>query len=168
MPTTRSAFGLLLLAATLPACQSSPDAAPATEQAPVAPSAPAAPSASATPESHDDGDHAHGSPNGGTVKTAGAGHLELVTEHTGFRLYVLDGSEKTLPVAGITGAEAIVQPEGGGEATTIPLAVMNDHLHAALPVGTMAYTAIVSVPVAGETRTAQFSVGLDSHTTHAH
>lgn len=168
MPTPRSALGLLLLAAALPACQSSPEApTPAAEQAPAAPTAPAAPSSSET-ASHDGDDHAHGSPNGGTVKTAGAGHLELVTEHTGFRLYVLDGSEKTLPVAGITGAEAIVQPEGGGETATIPLTVMNDHLHGTLPVGTMAYTAIVSVPVAGETRTAQFSVGLDSHSTHAH
>lgn len=165
MTPFRPVLALLLLAA-LPACQSAPEAAPASEEAPTASASPAPPPAETA--SHDDGDHAHGSPNGGTVKTAGAGHLELVTEHTAFRLYVLDGNEKMLPVAGITGAEAIIQPEGGGETTTIPLAVMNDHLHAALPVGTMAYTAIVSVPVAGETRTAQFSVGLDSHSTHAH
>lgn len=156
---------VLATSLALAACQPKAETAPAPETpAPAAVDTAAAPSAA--PAAGDD--HAHGSPNGGTVKTAGGGHLELVTEHTGFKIYVLDGSEKMLPVESIAGAEAIVQPDGGGEPTTVPLTVMGDHLHGVLPEGTFAYTAIVSVPVAGETRTAQFTVGLDSHATHAH
>ena len=39
---------------------------------------------------------------------------------------------------------------------------------ATLPEGVTAFTAIVTVPVAGETRSAQFEVGLDGDTDHAH
>ena len=61
----------------------------------------------------------------------------------------------------------IVQPQTG-EAVTLPLSAMGDHLMATLPEGVTSFTAIVTVPVAGETRTAQFEVGLDGHTDHAH
>lgn len=157
---------LTLLAASalgLAACGGDEPAAPPAST----PAAEAAPAPSETAPAVEGEDHAHAAPHGGTVKTAGAGHLELVTEHTAFRLYVLDGAEKPLPVAGITGAEALVQVEGG-DAVTVPLMPMGDHLHATLPAGTMAYTTVVTVPVAGEVRTAQFTVGLDSHTDHAH
>lgn len=154
---------VLATSLALAACQPKAETAPAPETP-----APAAVDTTAAAPAAAGDDHDHGSRNGGTVKTAGGGHLELVTEHTGFKVYVLDGSEKMLPVDGITGAEAIVQPDSGGEAATVPLTVMGDHLHGRLPEGTLAYTAIVSVPVAGETRTAQFTVGLDSHGTHAH
>ena len=113
-------------------------------------------------------EHDHGSPHGGTVKPAGnGGHLELVVDGQNIKVYPLDGEENGLPVAGITGAQAIVQVEGGS-ATTVALAPMDDHLHGTLPAGATAYTAIVTVPVAGETRSARFEVGLDGDTDHAH
>jgi len=156
-------FCALLATGTLglSACRTGTDTPPPVAEPPAAP-APTAPAPAAGGT-----DHEHASPHGGTVKTAGGGHLELVTEHTGFKVFVLDGSEKALPVQNIAGAQAIVQAEGGA-ATTIPLTPMDDHLHGVLPEGTLSYTAVVSVPVAGETRSAQFTVGLDSHATHAH
>lgn len=112
-------------------------------------------------------DHAHEAPHGGTVKTAGGGHLELVVDGQDLKVYPLDGDEGALPVAGIAGAQAIVQPEGGS-AQTVALAVMDDHLHGTLPAGVTAYTALVTVPVTGETRSARFEVGLDGDLDHAH
>jgi hypothetical protein len=151
-------LSLLALAACQDAEAPSPsDAAPAPTSTEAAPPA----------QDHAEGDHAHEAPHGGAVKTAGGGHLELVTEHTAFKLYVLDGNEQTLPVEGLSGAEALVQVDGGDSAT-IPLTPSGDHLRGELPAETFAYTAIVSVPVAGETRSARFEVGLDSHTQHAH
>ena len=153
----------------LAACQgaeapSSPDAATAPASASEA-STP--PSTAAAPEDHSEGGHDHGSPHGGTVKTAGGGHLEFVVSDGALMVYPLDGEEGLLPVAGITGAQAIVQVEGGS-AATVPLTPMDDHLHGALPEGATVYTAIVTVPVGGEARSARFEVGLDGDLEHAH
>ncbi|HEX8385461.1 MAG TPA: hypothetical protein VF576_04715 [Rubricoccaceae bacterium] len=115
----------------------------------------------------EDGGHDHGSPHGGTVKEAGAGHLELVVDGRDLKVYPLDGGDGPLPVADIAGAQALVQPEGGS-AQTVALAPMDDHLHGTLPEGVTAYTAVVTVPVAGETRSARFEVGLDGDFDHAH
>lgn len=112
-------------------------------------------------------DHAHEAPHGGTVKTAGAGHLELVLDGQTLTVYALDGGEASLPVAGIAGAQAIVQP-ASGSAQTVALEPVDDHLTGTVPAGVTAYTAIVTVPVAGETRSARFEVGLDGDLDHAH
>ena len=170
LPTGRTLLSLVALIATaslLAACQDAEAPADAVVVPADAPLETSTPATAPAGDNADGEDHAHGSPHGGTVKTAGAGHLELVTEHTAFRLYVLDGNEQTLPVAGIEGAQAVVQIEGGGT-ETVPLTPMDDHLHATLSPTAAAYTAVVSVPVAGETRSARFVVGLDSHTQHAH
>ena len=154
LPLLISLLALTASALVLAGCQNGSDA-------PAAP--PATPTAGATAEGED---HAHAAPHGGTVKTAGAGHLELVVDGRNLKVYPLDGSEAALSVAGITGAQVIVQPQSG-EAATMTLAPMGDHLMATLPEGVTAFTAIVTVPVAGETRTAQFEYGLDGHA-HAH
>ena len=111
--------------------------------------------------------HDHGSPHGGTVKPAGAGHLELVVDGRDLKVYPLDAAEAALPVAGIAGAQALVQPDGGASLTG-PLAPMGDHLHGAIPASVTVYTSVVTVPVAGETRSARFEVGLDGDLDHAH
>ena len=111
--------------------------------------------------------HDHGSPHGGTVKAAGAGHLELVVDGRDLKVYPLDAAEAALPVAGIAGAQAFLQPEDGA-ALTVALAPMGDHLHGMIPEGATVYTAVVTVPVAGETRSARFEVGLDGDLDHAH
>lgn len=168
-----------LLAAPLPLTACAGDDAPA-ETASAGESGPAAGTEDASADraatgavaaEHSQGarveEHDHGSPHGGTVKTAGAGHLEFVVDGGAIKIYPLDAAEAPVPVAGITGAQAIVQVEGGS-ATTVPLAPMDDHLHGALPEGATVYTAIVTVPVGGEARSARFEVGLDGDLEHAH
>ncbi len=154
----------LLLAVSAVALASCQDAeAPAVS----ATSEPAVSEASAPAEHAATGGHDHGSPHGGTVKPAGGGHLELVVDDGAIKVYPLDGAEGPLPVAGIAGAQALLQPEGGA-ALTVPLAPMGDHLHGTLPEGATVYTAVVTVPVAGETRSARFEVGRDGDLDHAH
>lgn len=48
-------------------------------------------------------DHEHGSPHGGTVVTAGNYHVEMVQAGDKLSFYLLDGTEKTIPNAGVTG-----------------------------------------------------------------
>ncbi len=152
-------FALPLLA--LAACQDAPADAAGAEAAGAETSA--APPAAAS----EGDDHGHDAPHGGTVKTAGGGHLELVVDGRELKVYPLDGEEAGLPVTAIAGAQTIVQPQSGS-AQTVALAPMGDHLMGTVPAGVTAYTAIVTVPVAGETRSARFEVGLDGDTDHAH
>ncbi len=139
------------------------DSTPGTQQATV----PA--------EAHPDGDghdeageeHAHGSPHGGTVKTAGAGHLELVLTNGNLMVYPLDKAEQPLPVAGITGATALVQIKGK-PVETVALKPMGNGLMGAVPGGATVFTAIINVPINGQTASARFTVGADGDTDHAH
>lgn len=48
-------------------------------------------------------DHAHASPHGGVVKTAGDYHIEMVMAGDKISFYVLDANEKTLSNKGVTG-----------------------------------------------------------------
>lgn len=155
-------FALPFLA--LAACQDAPAPADAAGAEVAGTETSAEPSGTVASEGED---HAHEAPHGGTVKTAGAGHLELVVDGQDLKVYALDGEEAVLPVAGIAGAQAIVQP-ASGSAQTVALEPMDDHLHGTLPEGITVYTAVVTVPVAGETRSARFEVGLDGDTDHAH
>jgi hypothetical protein len=70
--------------------------------------------------------HSHGSPHGGTVVEAGAGHLELVLSGGFAMLYVLDANEATLPVEGITGSLMVQRATGAPE--TVALAAHGNHL----------------------------------------
>ena len=47
--------------------------------------------------------HAHQAPHGGTVKSAGDYHIELVEEAGKFRVYLLDIREKAIPLKGVVG-----------------------------------------------------------------
>ena len=47
--------------------------------------------------------HAHKSPHGGMVATAGKYHVEIVRTDKGYDVFLLDQKEATLPIAGITG-----------------------------------------------------------------
>jgi hypothetical protein len=169
------ALGVVLIPLTLAAC-SGDDASEAgpSSAAPVESPVPTdAPPVAPPPETpgqaaHAEGeDHAHSAPHGGTVKEAGSGHLEAVVSGSNLLVYPLDASEALLPVDGITGAQAVIQPQNGS-AQTVPLEPMGDHLMATLPEGVRAYTAIVTVPVAGEARSARFEVGLDGDLDHTH
>ncbi len=161
----RPLLPLAVLAVALAACGDAEAPTPADAEAvPVAPAVPAPPS----PTAHTAGEgQAPDSPHGGTVKTAGGGHLELVVARPNLMVYVLDAEENTLPAAGIAGATALVQMEGGAT-ETVALQPAGDHLQMAIPGDAPAFAAVVSVPVAGETRSARFEVGLDGDLDHAH
>jgi hypothetical protein len=47
--------------------------------------------------------HTHQAPHGGTVKSAGDYHIELVEESGKFRVYLLDSRERAIRLKGITG-----------------------------------------------------------------
>ena len=100
LPLLISLLALTASALVLAGCQNGSDApaAPAAPEAPGAPAPPATPTAGATAEGED---HAHAAPHGGTVKTAGAGHLELVVDGRNLMVYPLDGSEAALSFAGV-------------------------------------------------------------------
>lgn len=54
-------------------------------------------------QDHHGADHKHSAPHGGTVVTADKYHVEMVHKGDKLLFYFLDGAEKTLPNAGITG-----------------------------------------------------------------
>lgn len=61
---------------------------------------------------HGSGDHKHGSPHGGTVKSAGDFHIEVTVKDGMVMAYLLDGKEKTLANTGVT-ATAVIQLADG-------------------------------------------------------
>ncbi len=104
--------------------------------------------------SHHGEDHAHGSPHGGVVKTAGDYHIEMVVGEGEVSYYLLDGEEKSIPNADVTGTVILqfddetlsdkLTPKGG------------DHFTLELKEGASPFTSIVSFVVNGKTVVAKF------------
>lgn len=109
---------------------------------------------------HGPGSHEHGSPHGGQVVSAGADHhLELVESPGMLTLWVLDGQENALSVAGME-ASLLIQRSGQG-AITLPLPAMGSvHFMANSPLepGEKA-VAVATVTMGGITRTGRFTLG---------
>ena len=61
---------------------------------------------------HGGGDHKHGSPHGGIVKSAGDFHIEVTVKDGMVMAYLLDGKEKAMANAGVT-ATAVIQMADG-------------------------------------------------------
>lgn len=119
-----------------------------------------APHAGGAPHAHPSGEHGHGSPHGGQVQTAGAGHhLELVVTPGMLTLWVLDAQERTLPVDGMQ-ATLLLQPEGGAP-VTVPLPPMGSvHFMANSPLKPDAKgVAVATVRMPDGTKTARFTFG---------
>ena len=98
--------------------------------------------------------HAHKSPHGGTVRTAGKYHLELVQQAGELHVYLLDGNEKTLPLTGSTGTAMLLST--AGTTSSAKLTRTGDHFVAAVPAGTTLRTAIVSLKANGSSLSARF------------
>lgn len=99
--------------------------------------------------------HAHKSPHGGTVRTAGKYHIELVQHGGELHVYLLDGKENALSVNRSTGTVMLLSTTG--KTSTVRLApVGEDHLVVALPAGLALRTAIVSVKANGSSLSARF------------
>ncbi len=65
------------------------------------------------------GDHKHGSPHGGTVKTAGDFHIEVTVKDGMLMAYLLDANEKAMKNTGVKGT-ALIQT-ADGQTSTNPL-----------------------------------------------
>jgi hypothetical protein len=111
----------------------------------------------ATFAQHSGGDHKHGSPHGGTVKSAGDFHIEVSVKDGMVMAYLLDGKEKEMKNTGVTGTAVIQMADG--QTSTITL----------IPSGTegFMYTldktkkynkAIVTFTTTGKTASASFDL----------
>ena len=98
--------------------------------------------------------HAHQSPHGGTVRTAGQFHIELVQQATEVHVYLLDGKEATVATAGTTGAVTLLTT--ANKSSRVPLTPTGDHFVARLPAGAQLRTAIVSLNANGKPLSARF------------
>ncbi len=125
---------------------------------PGAHTAHATPAPAGHPDPHARGeDHAHGSPHGGVVAVAGSYHIEAVASKVGMLVYLLDGDEKALPISDVKGS-VLLSTKDGKPPTEAPLEAMGNHLHAMVSFAG-AWTAVVTLHVAGETLTARFEGG---------
>ncbi len=155
---------VLALSVLLAACAEPP--APVAPPPPVAEPVPARP-APVTPrvptaDHGDHGDHAdhggtahaHGSGHGGEVKVAGAYHVEGRFLRSGLMVWIADAAEAPIDLATASGTAVIKGPAG---VTTVLLASMGDHLHAAmtLPEGTAA-DAVVTLAIGGKAVSVDF------------
>ena len=92
--------------------------------------------------------HAHSSSHGGEIKTVGDLHVEARFMRSGVMVWVTDAQEKPVDLATVT-AGAVVKGAAGIQ--SVPMAVMGDHLHAALtlPEGTAA-DAVITLTYGGK------------------
>ena len=98
--------------------------------------------------------HAHKSPHGGTVRTAGKYHIELVQQASEIHVYLLDANEKTLPLTRATGTAMLLSTNN--KTAAVKLTPTGDHFVAAVPAGTTLRTAIVSLKANGSSLSARF------------
>ncbi len=110
---------------------------------------------------HGAGEHKHSSPHGGTVKSAGNYHLELLQKDGGLTVYLLDAAEKPMAVAGAS-ATALLQT-ADGKVTTLKLAPTGPQQFSVIPDKTKSFRkAIVNVSVKGQTASASFDLATAS------
>ncbi|NVO86275.1 heavy metal-binding domain-containing protein [Hymenobacter terrestris] len=98
--------------------------------------------------------HAHQSPHGGVVRTAGAYHLELVQQAGEVHVYLLDANEATMAPTATTGTVMLLTT--AGKTSTAALAPAGDHLVAQVPAGITVRTAIVSLKAKGKSLSSRF------------
>lgn len=127
-------------------------------EVPVKPAAPETAKVETQPSptgdaTHGDDNHAHGSPHGGQVVTAGRYHLEGVPTRVGLLVFLLDENEKELPLTGVKGTMTFVA--AGKAPVDVPLDVMGNHLHGHVNLEGK-WSAAVTIDKAGEKLAARF------------
>ena len=106
---------------------------------------------------HSGGDHKHGSPHGGTVKSAGDFHIEASVKDGMLMAYLLDGKEKAMKNTGVTGT-AIIQT-ADGKTLNIPLIPSGDEgFMYTLDKAKKYNKAIVNFTTGGKTASASFDL----------
>ena len=99
--------------------------------------------------------HTHKAPHGGTVRTAGEYHIEVVAAPGQLTVYLLDGKEGVTPNKGVSGS-ATVQTTDNKSATVTLTPAGDDHFVAKLAEGAAARTAVISFQVKGKSVSAIF------------
>ncbi|TGE14531.1 heavy metal-binding domain-containing protein [Hymenobacter elongatus] len=98
--------------------------------------------------------HGHRAPHGGTVRTAGKFHIELVQHADEVHVYLLDGKEATVATQGTTGTITLLTTTG--KTSRLALTPVADHFTAKVPAGMTVRTAIVSFNATGKSLSARF------------
>lgn len=111
----------------------------------------------ATFAQHSTGAHKHGSPHGGTVKSAGDFHIEVSYKDGMLMAYLLDGKEKTLKNTGVK-ATAVIQT---ADAKTLSITLIpggDDSFMYTLDKAKKYNKAIVTFTTSGKTASASFDL----------
>ena len=106
---------------------------------------------------HSGGDHKHGSPHGGTVKSAGDFHIEVVVKDGMVMAYLLDGKEKAMVNTGVTAA-AVIQMADGQTSTISLIPSSTDGFMYTLDKSKKYNKAIVTITTGGKTASASFDL----------
>lgn len=106
---------------------------------------------------HNGGDHKHGSPHGGTVKSASDFHIEVVVKDGMVMAYLLDGKEKAMANTGVTAA-AVIQMADGQTSTITLIPSGTDGFMYTLDKSKKYNKAIVTITTGGKTASASFDL----------
>ncbi len=115
--------------------------------------------------------HKHGSAHGGTIKSAGNYHLELLQKKGTLTVYLLDANEKTLPITGAS-ATAILQTPDGKVTTANLIPSGTEQFIGTLDKTKLFHKAVVTVVIKGQSASASFDLmsakKAGGHTGHKH
>lgn len=106
---------------------------------------------------HGAGDHKHASSHGGTVKSAGKYHLELLQKAGTLTVCLLDANQKTLPITGAS-ATALLQTPDGKVTTAKLLPSASGQFVATLDKTKPFHKAVINVAVGGQSASASFDL----------
>ncbi|MFZ6024473.1 MAG: hypothetical protein ACOYVG_08485 [Bacteroidota bacterium] len=102
-------------------------------------------------------DHKHGSPHGGTVKSAGDFHIEVAVKDGMVMAYLLDGKEKAMTNTGVTGT-ALIQTADGQTSTITLIPNGKEGFMYTLDKSKKYNKAIVTFTSSGKTASASFDL----------
>lgn len=111
----------------------------------------------ATFAQHSGGDHKHGSPHGGTVKSAGDFHIEVSVKEGMVMAYLLNASEKAIKNTGVK-ATAVVRMADATTSTINLVASGNEGLMFTLDKSKKYNKVIVTFTTEGKTASASFDL----------
>ena len=115
----------------------------------------------ATFAQHSSGDHKHGSPHGGTVKSADYFHIEVTVKDGMLMAYLLNAKEQTLANSGVTSTAVIQMADGQiSNITLIPSG--KDGFMYTLDKAMKYNKAIVTFVSSGKTASASFDLAAKS------
>jgi len=106
---------------------------------------------------HSGGDHKHGSPHGGTVKSAGDFHIEVSIKDGLVMAYLLDAKEKAMKNKDVTGT-AVIQTADGQTSTITLIPSGNEGFMYTLDKAKKYNKAIVTFTTGGKTASASFDL----------